>query len=195
MDDDGDGNDERSEMFAYLMGVRDKADPGREATAGEMEAVAIALYSYFVKKYLEGVGTGIWERWHEENDFPRHKYEDHSSRDNGSVFDGFDFNEWADQEHVNGVEGTKAVEVCPGLVKKKKMWNVSLCGIGLENSTKNPIKDHLDAEGAMTATVHRNKEANIWNDITFFYRTKKCAGAMVEATGSIFSGPVRSNRR
>jgi len=58
VDDDGDGNDERSEMFAYLMGVRDEADPGREATAGEMEAVAIALYSYFVKKYLEGVEDG-----------------------------------------------------------------------------------------------------------------------------------------
>ena len=71
VDDDGDGNDERSKMFAYLLGVRDEAAPGREATADEMEAVAIALYSYFVKKYLEGADTGLWVRWHEENDFPR----------------------------------------------------------------------------------------------------------------------------
>ena len=52
VNDDGDGNDERSKAFAYLLGVREEAAPGLEATADEMKAVSIALYSYFAKKYL-----------------------------------------------------------------------------------------------------------------------------------------------
>ena len=80
VNDDGDGNDDRSATFARLLGVRDAAAPCREATADEMEVVAIALCSYFVKRYLEGTDTGFWERWHEENDFPRHAFQSHSTR-------------------------------------------------------------------------------------------------------------------
>ena len=108
--------------------------------------VAKHLYFYFVKKYFEGLENGTWDKWDEEADFPRRpgpEFQDHSSRDDAGVFDGFDFNEFADQNLVNGLEGTKAVEVCAGPVKKKTMiWEASLCGNGLESSIKGAIIDH-----------------------------------------------------
>ena len=158
-------------MFARFLGVRDGS--GRDATTAEMTEVAKHLYFFLVKRYHEGLKSGKWEKWHEERDFPRHEFQDHSSRDNDGVFDGFDFPKWAEQELVNGLEGTKAVEVCPGPAKKKVMtWTISLCGIGLYNKIMEAIDDHLDAQGALNASAHKKKKVNISNDITVFLRTK-----------------------
>ena len=56
------------------------------------------------------------------------------------------------------MEGTKAVEVCPGPVKKKMMiWEASLCGSGLEKNIKEAIDDHLDAQGAMNAAEYKKE--------------------------------------
>ena len=171
---DGDGSEERRMVFSKLMGVRDGS--GRDATKAEMLDVSKHLYFYLVKKYFEGLEDGTWDKWDEEADFPRRpspEFQDHSPRDNAGVFDGFDFPKWAEQKLVNGLEGTKAVEVCPGPVKKKTMiWDASLCGVGLESSIKEAIDDHLDAQGAMSASAHKKKKVNIGNDITVFLRTK-----------------------
>ena len=138
-----------------------------------MTEVAKHLYFFLVKRYHEGLKSGKWEKWHEERDFPRHEFEDHSSRDDDGVFDGFDFAKWAEQELVNGLEGTKAVEVCQGPTKKKTMiWEAPLCGIGLKKAINQGIEDHLAEQGAMTASARKNKKVNIWNDITVFLRSK-----------------------
>ena len=171
---DGDGSEERKMVFSKLMGVRDGS--GRDATKAEMLDVSKHLYFYLVKKYFEGLEKGTWDKWDEEADFPRRpspEFQDHSSRDDAGVFDGFDFPKWAEQELVNGLEGTKAVEVCAGPTKKKVMtWNASLCGLGLYNKIMEAIDDHLDAQGALNASAHKKKKANISNDITVFLRTK-----------------------
>jgi len=171
---DGDSTPERKMAFSKLMGVRDGS--GRDATKAEMLDVSKHLYFYLVKKYFEGLEKGTWDKWDEEADFPRRpspEFQDHSSRDDAGVFDGFDFPKWAEQELVNGLEGTKAVEVCPGPAKKKVMtWNASLCGLGLYNKIMEAIDDHLDAQGALNASAHKKKKANISNDITVFLRTK-----------------------
>ena len=170
-DDNGDRNEESAKVFARLLGVRDGSS--RDATTAEMTEVAKHLYFFLVKRYHEYLKSGKWKKWHEERDFPRDDFQDQSSRDDDGVFDGFDFTKWAEQELVNGLEGTKAVEVCPGPAKKKVMtWNASLCGAGLENSIKEAIDDHLDAQGALNASAHKKKKANISNDITVFLRTK-----------------------
>ena len=65
---------------------------------------------------------------------------------------------------------------------------------GLENRTKQAIDDHADAQGAMNAAARKKKKGVIWNEITVFLQQKKYSGATV-LTGSIFSGPARSNRR
>ena len=91
------------------MGVRDGS--GHDATKAEVLDVANHLYFYLVKKYFEGLESGKWGKWDEEADFPRPEFQDHSSRDNAGVFDGFDFNESADQNLINGLGGAKAVEV------------------------------------------------------------------------------------
>ena len=156
-------------MFARLLGVRDGSS--RDATTAEMTEVAKHLYFFLVKRYHEGLKSGKWEKWHEERDFPRHEFEDHSSRDDG-VFDGFDFTKWAELKLVSGVEGTKAVEVVGGSKMKVMMWQSSLCGGGLETSIKEAIGDHLNTQGAMTVAEYNKKKANIWNDITVFLRSK-----------------------
>ena len=74
-----------------------------------MTEVAKHLYFFLVKRYHEGLKSGKWEKWHEERDFPRHEFQSGSSRDNAGVFDGFDFPKWAEQELVNGLEGTKVI--------------------------------------------------------------------------------------
>ena len=138
-----------------------------------MTEVAKHLYFFLVKRYHEGLKSGKWEKWHEERDFPRHEFEDHSSRDDDGVFDGYDFAKWAEQELVNGLEGTKAVEVCQGPTKKKTMiWEAPLCGIGLKKAINQGIEDHLAEQGAMTASARNAKKMNIWNDITLFLRRK-----------------------
>jgi len=154
-----------------LLGVRDGS--GRDATTAEMTEVAKHLYFFLVKRYHEGLKSGKWEKWHEERDFPRHEFEDHSSRDDDGVFDGYDFAKWAEQELVNGLEGTKAVEVCQGPTKKKTMiWEAPLCGIGLKKAINQGIEDHLAEQGAMTASARNAKKGNILNDITLFLRRK-----------------------
>ena len=191
---DGDGSEERRMVFSKLMGVRDGS--GRDATKAEMLDVSKHLYFYLVKKYFEGLEDGKWDKWDEEADFPRRpspEFQDHSSRDDAGVFDGFDFPKWAEQELVNGLEGTKAVEVCPGPAKKKVMtWNASLCGVGLENSIKEAIDDHLDAQGAMNASARKKKKVNIWNDITVFLRNKWLD---VATESSIFSVRQGANQK
>jgi len=158
-------------VFARFLGVRDGS--GRDATTAEMTEVAKHLYFFLVKRYHEGLKSGKWEKWHEERDFPRHEFESHTTRDVDGIFDGFDFPKWAAENLVNGLEGTKAVEVCPGPAKKKVMtWTISLCGIGLYNKIMEAIDDHLDAQGALNASAHKKKKANISNDITVFLRTK-----------------------
>ena len=52
-------------------------------------------------------------------------------------------------------------------------WKSHLCGGGLEKSIKDSIKDHLDAQGAMTAAVYKKKELHICNDITVFLKDKE----------------------
>ena len=174
MNSDGDGSEERRMAFSKLMGVRDGS--GRDATKAEMLDVSKHLYFYLVKQYFEGLKDGKWDKFDEEADFPRRpnpEFQDHSSRDDAGVFDGFDFPKWAAENLVNGLEGTKAVEVCPGPAKKKVMtWTISLCGIGLYNKIMEAIDDHLDAQGALNASAHKKKKVNISNDITVFLRTK-----------------------
>ena len=175
VDDDGDGNDKRSEMFAYLMGVRDEADPGREATAGEMEAVAIALYSYFVKQYLEGVENGHWKRWNEENDFPRRErdeFESHSTRNNPGVFDGFDFNVWAAENLENGFEGVKAVALVGPRKKKTMIWEAESCGEGLKRKIKDGIAEKLAEQGARSQTACDKVKKDIYTEVELFLQDK-----------------------
>ena len=193
---DGDGSEERRMVFSKLMGVRDGS--GRDATKAEMLDVSKHLYFYLVKQYFEGLKDGKWDKWDEEADFPRRpnpEFQDHSSRDDAGVFDGFDFPKWAEQELVNGLEGTKAVEVCPGPAKKKVMtWNASLCGAGLENKIKEAIDDHLDAQGAMNASAHKKKKENISNDITVFLRTKGWKWQKVQHLFSIDDEQIRMRK-
>ena len=174
MNSDGDGSAERRMVFSHLMGVRDGS--GRDATKAEMLDVSKHLYFYLVKQYFEGLKDGKWDKFDEEAGFPRRpspEFQGHSSRDDAGVFDGFDFPKWAAENLVNGLEGTKAVEVCPGPAKKKVMtWTISLCGIGLYNKIMEAIDDHLDAQGALNASAHKKKKVNISNDITVFLRTK-----------------------
>ena len=154
-------------MFAKLLGVRDGSS--RDATTAEMTEVAKHLYFVLVKRYHEGLKSGKWEKWHEERDFPRHEFESHTTRDVDGIFDGFDFPKWAAENLVNGLEGTKAVEVCQGPTKKKTMiWEAPLCGIGLKKAIHQGIEDHLAEQGAMAASARNAKKANIGNDITLF---------------------------
>ena len=159
-----------------------------------MTEVAKHLYFFLVKRYHEGLKSGKWEKWHEERDFPRHEFEDHSSRDDDGVFDGFDFAKWAEQELNGGLEGVKAVEVVGGSKKKMMMWEAHLCGSGLGKSIKDAIEDHLVAQGAMPAAECNKKKVNIWNEITVFLQQKQMFWRDGQG-GSIFSGPARSNRR
>jgi hypothetical protein len=125
-------------------------------------------------RFHEGLKSGKGADWDEETYFPRHEFQSRSSRDNDGVFDGFDFPKWAELYLINGLEGTKAVEVCPGPVKKKMMmWEAHLCGSGLEKSIKDAIEDHLVAQGAMPAAECNKKKVNIWNDITVFLQRKE----------------------
>ena len=174
---DVDGRDvESRKVFGRVCGVRDGT--ARKATEDEQTAVAMNLYFYFCNVYEKAEKDGHWKIWDEESAFPHEEYafesfESHTTRDVDGVFDGFDFNGWAEQELVNGLEGTKAVEVCAGPVKKKTMiWEASLCGVGLENKIKEAISDHVDEQGAMTASARKKKKVNISNDITVFLRTK-----------------------
>ena len=172
MNSDGDSTPERKMVVSHMLGVRDGS--GRDATKAEVLDVSKQLCFCLVKKYFEGLESGKWDKWDEEADFPRPEFKSGSSRDNAGVFDGFDFNEFADQNLINGLEGTKAVEVCPGPVKKKTMiWEASLCGSGLENSTKEAIIGHVDAQGATNAPARKNKKVGIWNEITVFLQQKK----------------------
>ena len=137
-----------------------------------MTEVAKHLYFFLVKRYHEGLKSGKWEKWHEERDFPRHEFEDHSSRDDG-VYDGFDFPKWAAENLVNGLEGTKAVEVTSGPIQKKTMmYYPLLCGIGLENKIKQSVCDHLDAQGAVTTAVRNKKKVDIIHNIELFLKRK-----------------------
>ena len=152
------------------------------------------LYFYFCNVYEEAEKAGHWKTWDEESAFPHEEYAfesagSHTTRGVDGVFDGFDFNGWAEQELVNGLEGTKAVEVCAGPVKKKTMiWEASLCGVGLENKIKEAISDHVDEQGAMTASARKKKKVNISNDITVFFAPKAGNGKK----SSIFSVPTMS---
>ena len=176
-----------------MLGVRDGS--GRDATTAEMTEVAKHLYFFLVKRYHEGLKSGKWEKWHEERDFPRHEFEDHSSRADAGVFDGFDFPKWAAENLVNGLEGTKAVEVCPGPAKKKVMtWTIALCGIGLYNKIMEAIDDHLDAQGALNASAHKKKKLNISNDITVFLRTKGWKWQKVQHLFSIDDEQIRMRK-
>ena len=171
MDENGNTTAEHMRAFSRLLGVRDGTD--REATNQEITEVSKHLYFYFVNEYNKGIRTGKWDHWSEEKSRPENTFQDHSPRDDAGVFDGFDFPKWAAENLVNGLEGTKAVEVCPGPAKKKVMtWAISLCGIGLYNKIMEAIDDHLDAQGALNASAHKKKKANISNDITVFLRTK-----------------------
>ena len=171
---DGDGSEERRMVFSKLMGVRDGS--GRDATPAEMLDVSKNLYFYLVKQYFEGLKDGKWDKFDEEAGFPRRQspeFQDHSSRDDAGVFDGFDFAKWAEQELVNGLEGTKAVEVCQGPTKKKTMiWEAPLCGIGLKKAINQGIEDHLAEQGAMAASARNKKKVNIYDQITVFLQRK-----------------------
>jgi hypothetical protein len=174
MNSDGDGSEERRMAFSKLMGVRDGS--GRDATKAEMLDVSKHLYFYLVKQYFEGLKDGKWDKWDEEADFPRRpspEFQDHSSRDDAGVFDGFDFPKWADQNLINGFEGVKAVEVLGASKTKVMTWKNHLCGGGLLNSIKDAISDHVDAQGAMNDKASKNKKANILNEITVFLQKKK----------------------
>ena len=174
MNSDGDGSKDRRLVFSHLMGVRDGS--GRDATKAEMLDVSKHLYFYLVKQYLEGLKSGKWDKWDEEADFPRrpgHEFQDHSSRDHAGVFDGFDFNKFVESNLINGVEGVKAVEVIGASKTKVMTWKATLCGIGLENTIKGAIDNHVDAQGAMKDKDRKSKKVNIWNEITVFLQQKK----------------------
>jgi len=167
MDENGNATAEHMYAFSRLLGVRDGTD--RNATNQEITEVSKHLYFYFVNEYNKGIRTGKWDHWSEEKSRPENTFQIHSTRDDDGVFDGFDFPKWAEQELVNGLEGTKAVEVCQGPTKKKTViWEAPLCGIGLKKAINQGIEDHLAEQGAMVASARNAKKANIGNDITLF---------------------------
>ena len=171
MNSKGDGPKERKMVLSHMLGVRDGS--GRDATKAEMFDVSKHLYFYLVKKYFEGLESGKWDKWGEEAGFPRPEFQDHSPRDNAGVFDGFDFNEFSDQNLTNGLGGAKAVEVIGASKTKVMTWKSHLCGGGLESSTKEAIDVHVDAQGAMNAPARKNKKGNIWDEITVFLQQKQ----------------------
>ena len=171
MDENGNATAEHMHAFSRLLGVRDGTD--RNATNQEITEVSKHLYFYFVNEYNKGIRTGKWDHWSEEKSRPENTFQDHSTRDDAGVFDGFDFPKWAAENLVNGLEGTKAVEVCQGPTKKKTMiWEAPLCGIGLKKAINQGIEDHLAEQGAMAASARNAKKANIGNDITHFLLRK-----------------------
>ena len=175
---DDDGRDvESRKVFARVLGVRDGT--ARKATEDEQTAVAMNLYFYFCNVYEEAEKAGHWKTWDEESAFPHEEYafESHTTRDVDGVFDGFDVNVWATDYLLNGLEGTKAVEVTSGPIQKKTMmWDGPHCGIGLENSINKGVDDHLDAQGAMTGAMsvaaRKKKVTNILNDVNNFLKRK-----------------------
>ena len=171
MDENGNATAEHMYAFSRLLGVRDGTD--RNATNQEITEVSKHLYFYFVNEYNKGIRTGKWDKWSEEKSRPENTFQSPSTRDNAGVFDGFDFNEFADQNLINGLEGVKAVEVLGASKTKVMTWKNHLCGSGLSNSTKDAISDHVDAQGAMNDKACKNKKANIWNEITVFLQQKK----------------------
>ena len=192
MNREGDGSKERKVVLSHMLGVRDGS--GRNATKAEMLDVSKHLYFYLVKNYLEGLKSGKWDTWDEETDFPRHEFQDHSSRDDDGVFDGYDFNVYVTEKLLNGLDGVKAAEVIGASKTKVMTWKSHLCGGGLESSIKEAIDDHADAQGAMNASARKNKKGASGMKSPSFFNRNTCSGAIV-LTGSIFSGPVRSNRR
>jgi len=160
MDENGNTTAEHMHAFSRLLGVRDGTD--RNATNEEITEVSKHLYFYFVNEYNKGMRTGKWDHWSEEKSRPKNTFQSQSTRDDDGVFDGFDFPKWAEQELVNGLKGTKAVEVCQGPTKKKTMmWEASLCGNGLETTIKEAIGDHLHTQGAMAASAHNKRKVKI----------------------------------
>ena len=95
---------------------------------------------------------------------------------------------------LNGTDGAKAVEVLDASKTKVMAWKSHLCGVGLENSIKQAVDDHLDEQGAMTAAARKKKATNIRDQITVCRKTKECAGEVL-LMGSTVSGPARSKRR
>jgi hypothetical protein len=171
MDENGNTTAEHMRAFSRLLGVRDGTD--REATNQEITEVSKHLYFYFVNEYNKGIRTGKWDKWSEEKSRPKNTFQSQSTRDDDGVFDGFDFNEFADQNLINGFEGVKAVEVLGASKTKVMTWKNHLCGGGLLNSIKDAISDHVDAQGAMNDKASKNKKANILNEITVFLQKKK----------------------
>ena len=171
MDENGNATAEHMYAFSRLLGVRDGTD--RNATNQEITEVSKHLYFYFVNEYNKGIRTGKWDHWSEEKSRPENTFQDHSPRDDDGVFDGFDFPKWAAENLVNGLEGTKAVEVTSGPIQKKTMmYYPLLCGIGLENKIKQSVCDHLDAQGAVTTAVRNKKKVDIIHNIELFLKRK-----------------------
>ena len=171
---DEDGRDDESrKVFARLLGVRDGTP--RKATQVEICEVSKHLFFYFTKQYEEGIASGFWDSYDEETAFPHEEYafESHTTRDVDGIFGGFDFNVWAVDNLVNGIDGTKAVEVTSGPIQKKTMmYYPLLCGIGLENKIKQSVCDHLDAQGAVTTAVRNKKKVDIIHNIELFLKRK-----------------------
>jgi len=168
MNSEGDGPKERKMVLSHMLGVRDGS--GRGATKAGVLDVSKHLYFYLVKNYLEGLKSGKWDKWDEGTDFPR---QSDSSRDNAGVFGGYGFNVYVTEKLLNGLDGVKAAEVIGASKTKVMTWKSHLCGGGLENSTKEAIDDHFDAQGAMNAPARKKKKVNVLNGITVFLQQKQ----------------------
>ena len=137
-----------------------------------MTEVAKHLYFFLVKRYHEGLKSGKWEKWHEERDFPRHEFEDHSSRADAGVFDGFDFNVWADENLENGFEGVKAVALVGPRKKKTMIWEPESCGEGLKRKIKVGIAEKLAEQGARSQTACDKVKKDIYTEVELFLQDK-----------------------
>ena len=137
-----------------------------------MTEVAKHLYFFLVKRYHEGLKSGKWEKWHEERDFPRHEFEDHSSRADAGVFDGFDFNVWADENLENGFEGVKAVALVGPRKKKTMIWEAESCGEGLKRKIKDGIAEKLAEQGARCQTACDKMKKDIYTQVEVFLKDK-----------------------
>lgn len=177
-DDDGRSVESRK-VFGRVLGVRDGT--ARKATEDEQTAVAMNLYFFFCNMYEEAEATGHWKTWDEESAFPHDEcafesFESHSSRDVDGVFDGYDFNVWADKNLLNGLGGVKAVRINEDDGHSEKKWDAARCGDGLKKKLELDIRAYIDSDesvhSALTHAVKQKKKKSIMHDIVLFLKRK-----------------------
>ena len=174
---DADGRDvECRKVFGCVCGVRDGT--ARKATEDEQTAVAMNLYFYFCNVYEEGETAGHWKTWDEESAFPHEEYafESHTTRDADGVFDGFDFNGWAADNLLNGLDGVTAIRVDEDDGSYSKKWDAARCGGGLKKKLDLDIRVYIDsdesAHSGLSTSAKKKKKDSIMGNILIFLKNK-----------------------